>query len=146
MDSLVTEGFDATRRKVIAKGQEQLPLGYSGAGTVVAVGAEVRRVSRGDRVAYLGAPHAEYVAVNENLIAPVPEGVSLEAAAFGAVACIALHGVRLGEPTLGETAVVVGLGLVGLCAGQCARASGLRVIGVEPLASRRALAATLGFP
>ncbi len=145
VDSLVTEGFDATRRKVIAKGQEQLPLGYSGAGIVVAVGAEVRRVSRGDRVAYVGAPHAEYVAVNENLIAPIPEGVSLEAAAFGAVGCIALHGVRLGEPTLGETAVVVGLGLVGLCAGQCARASGLRVIGVEPLASRRALAATLGF-
>jgi predicted dehydrogenase/threonine dehydrogenase-like Zn-dependent dehydrogenase len=143
-ESLREEGLEATRRKIVAKRQELTPLGYSGAGTVVAVGAEVQRLSVGDRVAYAGSPHAEYVAVNEQLAAPIPDGVGFDEAAFGALGCIALHGVRLGEPTLGETAVVVGLGLVGLLAAQFARASGLRVIGVEPIASRRAAAAALG--
>jgi predicted dehydrogenase/threonine dehydrogenase-like Zn-dependent dehydrogenase len=143
--SLREEGLDATRRKIAAKSKELTPLGYSGAGVVVAVGQEVRAMSPGDRVAYAGAPHAEYVAVNEQLVAPIPESVPFEAAAFGALGCIALHGVRSGEPTLGETAVVVGLGLVGLLAAQCARASGMRVIGIEPIAARRTAAAALGF-
>jgi predicted dehydrogenase/threonine dehydrogenase-like Zn-dependent dehydrogenase len=142
--SVRTEGIAATRRKVVAKSQELTAMGYSGAGVVVGTGPEVRVVSVGDRVAYAGAPHAEYVAVDEHLVAAVPEGVSLEAAAFGALGCVALHGVRLGEPTLGETAVVVGLGLVGLLAAQCARSSGMRVIGIEPVASRRRLATGLG--
>jgi predicted dehydrogenase/threonine dehydrogenase-like Zn-dependent dehydrogenase len=144
-ESLRSEGLEATGRKLVAKTQERTALGYSGAGLVAAVGDEVRSVGPGDRVAYAGAVHAEYVAVDQQLVAPVPEGVSLDAAAFGAVGCIALHGVRLGEPTLGETAAVVGLGLVGLLAAQCARASGLRVIGVEPIAARRRLARDLGF-
>ncbi|HUF35650.1 MAG TPA: bi-domain-containing oxidoreductase [Gemmatimonadales bacterium] len=145
VESLREEGLEATRRKVAAKRADLTPLGYSGAGVVVAVGAEVRGTSPGDRVAYAGAPHAEYVAVNERLVAPMPEGVDFEAAAFGALGCIALHGVRLSEPTLGETAAVVGLGLVGLLAAQCARASGMRVIGIEPIAGRRAAAVALGF-
>jgi predicted dehydrogenase/threonine dehydrogenase-like Zn-dependent dehydrogenase len=144
-ESLRTEGLEATGRKLLARSQERTPLGYSGAGLVAAVGDQVRSVSPGDRVAYAGAAHAEYVAVDERLIAPVPEGVSLDAAAFGAVGCIALHGVRLGAPTLGETAVVVGLGLVGLLVAQCARASGMRVLGVEPIGGRRRLAGDLGF-
>jgi threonine dehydrogenase-like Zn-dependent dehydrogenase len=144
--SIRSDGLEATGRKLVGKSQERTALGYSGAGVVVAVGKEVRSVSPGDRVAYVGAGHAEYVAVDEQLVAPVPEGVSLEAAAFGAVGCIALHGVRLGRPTLGETAVVVGLGLVGLVAAQCARASGMRVIGTEPIPARRRLASGLGFP
>ena len=145
VESLRDEGFEATRRKIAAKRREMTALGYSGAGVVVAVGAEVRGTSVGDRVAYAGAPHAEYVAVNEQLIAPVPDGVDFDAAAFGALGCIALHGVRLSEPTLGETAVVVGLGLVGLLAAQLARASGMRVIGIEPIAARRAAAAVVGI-
>lgn len=145
VQGIASEGLETTYRKVVAKTRELIPLGYSGAGTVAAVGRDVRTLSPGDRVAFAGAPHAQYVVVNEQLTAPVPEGVTLEAAAFGAVGCIALHGVRLGEPTLGETAVVVGLGLVGQLVAQCARAAGLRVIGVEPIEARRALAASLGL-
>jgi predicted dehydrogenase/threonine dehydrogenase-like Zn-dependent dehydrogenase len=145
MRSVRDEGLDATRQKIMAKRAERTPLGYSGAGVVVEVGAEVRGFSPGDRVAYAGAPHAEYVAVNEQLAVAIPESVPFEHAAFGALGCIALHGVRLSEPTLGETVVVVGLGLVGLLAAQCARASGLRVIGIEPIAARREIAAGLGF-
>jgi predicted dehydrogenase/threonine dehydrogenase-like Zn-dependent dehydrogenase len=145
LHSLATEGAVATGRKILAKREELLPLGYSGAGTVVATGRAVLGLARGDRVAYAGAAHAEYVAVNQQLLAVIPEGVSFEAAAFGGVGCIALHGVRLAEPTLGETAVVVGLGLIGLLAAQCARASGMRVIGIEPLAHRREVAQSLGL-
>lgn len=141
---LSERGISRTLLKVREKRHQLTPRGYSGSGVVVAAGRNVRRFSIGDRVAFAGAPHAEVVAVNENLAARIPDGVSFDDAAFGAVACIALHGVRLGEPTLGETAIVVGLGLVGLLTVQFARASGLRVIGVDPVAARRALAADMG--
>ena len=145
VDSLRERGVAGTIRQIRAKSSERLPRGYSGAGVVVAVGREVRQHAVGDRVAYIGAPHAEYVAVGERVAARIPDGVGFEQAAFGAVACVALHGVRLGEPALGERCVVSGLGLVGLLAAQFARAAGLDVIGVEPLSQRRDLARQLGL-
>jgi len=145
VNSLRQDGITATHRKIKAKSKKLTPRGYSGAGIIVSVGKNVRIFSVGDRVAYAGAPHAEYVAVKENMAARIPEGVSFSDAAFGAVACIALHGVRLGEPTLGENCVVLGLGLVGLLVAQFARASGLKVLGLEPNRRRRDIAKDLGF-
>jgi predicted dehydrogenase/threonine dehydrogenase-like Zn-dependent dehydrogenase len=144
-ESARRDGLRSTIDRIKAKARELTPRGYSGSGVAVAVGAEVRDVAVGDRVAYAGAPHAEFVAVGENLVAPIPSEVTFEEAAFGGVACIALHGVRLAEVALGERVLVVGLGLVGLLAAQLAQASGATVIGVEPLRRRRELARELGI-
>ncbi len=94
----------------------------------------------GQRVACAGAGsanHAEVVSVPANLVAPVPEGVELEQAAFATLGAIALQGVRRAAPTLGEQMVVVGLGLLGLLTVQILRAAGCGVLGVEPVESRR---------
>jgi predicted dehydrogenase/threonine dehydrogenase-like Zn-dependent dehydrogenase len=122
------------------------PLGYSSAGTVLDTGG-VPQLRVGQRVACAGAGranHAEVVSVPANLVAAVPEGVPLEHAAFTTLGAIAMQGVRRAEPTLGERVVVVGLGLLGLLSVQILRASGCRVLGVEPVESRRRLAADLG--
>jgi len=145
INSLNEQGISATYKKIKAKKNELVVRGYSGAGIVMGVGKNVQGFSVGDRVAYAGAPHAECVDVNENLVARIPEGVDFSEASFGALGCIAMHGVRLGEPSLGETCAVLGLGLVGLLAAQLARASGLRVLCMEPNHHRRDIARELGF-
>lgn len=145
INTVKEQGIAATYRKVLAKKHELVARGYSGAGILIAIGKNVQGFSIGDRVAYAGAPHAECVAVNENLVARIPEGVSFSEAAFGALGCIAMHGVRLAEPTLGETCAVLGLGLVGLLTAQLARAAGLRVVCLEINEHRREIARCLGF-
>jgi predicted dehydrogenase/threonine dehydrogenase-like Zn-dependent dehydrogenase len=125
---------------------EDSPLGYSTAGTVVDTGG-VAGIHVGQRVAAAGAGqanHAEIVSVPANLVAAVPEGVSLRDASFGAIGAIAIQGVRRAGPTLGERVVVVGLGLLGLITVQALRAAGCRVAGVEPVDDRRALGKDLG--
>jgi predicted dehydrogenase/threonine dehydrogenase-like Zn-dependent dehydrogenase len=122
------------------------PLGYSCAGTVLDTGG-VSQFRVGQRVACAGAGranHAEVVSVPANLVAPVPDGVPFEDAAFTTLGAIAMQGVRRTEPTLGERVVVAGLGLLGLMTVQILRASGCRVLGVEPVAGRRRLAEELG--
>lgn len=122
-------------------------IGYSCAGLVVETGRDVTDLRPGDRVACAGsgvAAHAEVVAVPRLLVAPVPDGVSTRDAAWTTVACIAMQGVRQADPRLGETVLVSGLGLIGLLTVQLLRASGCRVIGVDPVASRRGLALACG--
>jgi predicted dehydrogenase/threonine dehydrogenase-like Zn-dependent dehydrogenase len=122
------------------------PLGYSTAGTVIDTGG-VAGTHVGQRVAASGAGqanHAEVVSVPANLVAAVPEDVSLRDASFAAIGAIAIQGVRRAEPTLGESVVVVGLGLLGLITVQALRAAGCRVAGVEPVEQRRALGKELG--
>lgn len=116
-----TDGLVATLQAVQAKLDQCIGLGYCNAGEVVASG--VRVVSNG--------PHAQMVSVPKNLCASIPESVSDDAAAFTVVGAIALQGIRLAKPTLGETFVVVGLGLIGLIAVQLLRANGCRVLGVD---------------
>lgn len=121
--------------------------GYSAAGTVVAVGDEVSGFAVGDRVACAGAGianHAEFISVPVNLAAHVPEGLALADASTVTLGAIALQGVRRTSPTLGESIVVVGLGFLGQLTAQFLRASGCRVIGVDPDAQRRALAEASG--
>ncbi len=145
INTVKEQGIAATYRKVLAKKHELVARGYSGAGMIIAVGKNVQGFSIGDRVAYAGAPHAECVAVNENLVARIPEGVSFSEAAFGALGCIAMHGVRLADPTLGETCAVLGLGLVGLLTAQLARSAGLKVVCLEINEHRREIARCLSF-
>jgi predicted dehydrogenase/NADPH:quinone reductase-like Zn-dependent oxidoreductase len=110
------------------------PIGYSSAGVVLALGEGVEGLAPGDRVACAGggwANHAEVVAVPRNLVAHVPDGVPLEAAAYTTVGAIALHGFRRAESAVGERVGVVGLGLVGQLAIRIAVAAGCSAFGVD---------------
>jgi predicted dehydrogenase/threonine dehydrogenase-like Zn-dependent dehydrogenase len=109
---------------------QPLPMGSCNVGEVVEVGAGVTGIAVGDRMASNGK-HAEMVAVPVNLCAKLPEGVSDEEAAFTVLGAIALQGIRLVQPTLGEAVVVTGLGLIGLVTVQLLRAQGCRVLGLD---------------
>jgi len=138
-----TDGLLATLDAVQSKLDLPLPLGYCNVGTVVAVGAGVSGFHVGDRVASNG-PHAELVAVPQHLCAPIPDGVSDEAASFTVLASIGLQGIRLAQPTLGETFLVSGLGLIGLLTAQLLAAQGCRVLGLDPDPAKCSMAEDLG--
>lgn len=134
LNKIRTEGLQKTLQTVNSRLDSPSPLGYSCAGTVVAAGGLVEGIQPGDRVACGGADyanHAEYVAVPKNLVVKIPANVSDEEAAFTTVGSIALQGVRLAEPLLGETFLVVGLGLLGQIAVQLLKANGCNVIGTD---------------
>lgn len=130
LEKIKTDGLVPTLEAVFNKLGQPLPLGYCNVGKVVSVGAGVTEFKVGDRVASNGA-HAEMVCVPKNLCAKIPDGVSDEAAAFTVIGSIGLQGIRLLNPTFGETVVVVGLGLIGLISAQILKANGCRVIGFD---------------
>lgn len=141
------EGLSATMRSVQDKLSTPFPVGYSAAGIVIAVGADVTEFHVGDRVAVAGsqcAYHAEILNVPRNLAVRVPDNVSLDTASTVALGAIALQGVRRTEPTLGETVVVVGLGVLGQMTCQLLKANGCHVIACDIEADRVALAQVLG--
>jgi len=135
--------FSSVRDKMAAS----QALGYSASGIVAAVSEDVSEFQVGDRVACAGvgyASHAEVLSVPKNLCVHLPEGVSFESGAYGTLGAIALQGVRLAEPTLGESVVVIGLGLVGQLTVQLLKANGCRVFGLDLDQTRVALALELG--
>ncbi len=138
-----TDGLLPTVQAVRSRLDEPLPLGYCNVGRVVEVGAGVEGYAPGDRVVSNG-PHAEYVVVPRNLVARVPPGVPDEAAVFTVLGAVALQGIRLARPTLGESFVVTGLGLIGLLAVQLLRANGCRVLGIDLDPKRADLARQFG--
>ncbi len=139
-----TDGFKPTLNAVLNKLDQPIPLGYCNVGIVIGVGKGVDDFAIGDRVASNG-PHAEYVCVPKNLAVKVPEGVSDEEASFTVIGAIGLQGIRLVNPTFGETVVVVGLGLIGLITAQLLKASGCKVIGFDFDSQKVALACSLGI-
>lgn len=143
LDKIKTDGLMPTLETVFARLDEPLPLGYCNAGRVIEVGAGVEGFKVGDRVISNG-PHAEVVCVPTNLCAKIPEGVSSEEAAFTVLSSIALQGIRLIEPTLGERVVVTGLGLIGLIAVQLLKANGCEVLGIDLDERKLALAREWG--
>ena len=143
LDKIRTYGLMPTMEAVRSKLADPLPMGYSNVGEVVEVGEGIDDLRVGDRVLSNGH-HAEFVCVPRHLCAPVPDTVEDAAAAFGVLGAIALQGIRLIEPTLGETVVVTGLGLIGLLAVQLLRANGCRVIGIDPDPAKLDLAASFG--
>jgi predicted dehydrogenase/threonine dehydrogenase-like Zn-dependent dehydrogenase len=148
-DGLLT-AFHAVRDRL----DRPVALGYSSAGTILDVGGGVTDLQPGDRVACAGAgyaAHAEIVSVPRNLVArilkPGPqrvEPIDFEEAAFATLGAIALHGLRLAEPQIGETVAIIGLGLVGLLAVQLARAAGCTVLGMDPDRTRCQIAEKVG--
>ncbi|MCK1660627.1 bi-domain-containing oxidoreductase [Bradyrhizobium sp. 151] len=128
------QGVARVYKQVKGKLDAGLPTGYSAAGTVIAVGSDVDGIAVGDRVACAGAGvanHAEVIDVPVNLCVPVPQQVSFDAAATVTLGAIAMQGVRRAQPTLGETVVVIGLGILGQITAQLLTANGCRVIGTD---------------
>jgi predicted dehydrogenase len=134
LDKARREGVLTTLEAAFNRLEQPMPLGYSSAGTIIEVGPGVHNFQAGQRVACAGggfAVHAEYACVPVNLLAPLPEDVNFDAAAFTTLGAIALHGFRLAEVQLGERVAVIGLGLLGLLAAGIARAAGCQVLGVD---------------
>jgi len=139
-----TDGLLSTIDAVRNKLSQPMPLGYCNVGEVVAVGSDVTCFKVGDRVASNG-PHSELVAVPQNLCALVPSLVTDESATFTIPASIGLQGIRLAKPTLGETFLVSGLGLIGLLTAQLLTAHGCKVLGFDYDPMRCSLAQELGI-
>jgi predicted dehydrogenase/threonine dehydrogenase-like Zn-dependent dehydrogenase len=147
LDTVQQQGVVSTYKKVMNRLDSYTPLGYSLCGVVTEVGRGVDEFKVGQLVAAAGnehALHAEYNWVPVNLCAAVPPGVLPEHAAFSTVASIAMHGVRRAEVQLGETAAVIGLGLVGQIVVRLLIAAGIRVVGIDPVADRCRLAEKAG--
>ncbi|MFN8488773.1 MAG: bi-domain-containing oxidoreductase [Caldilineaceae bacterium] len=143
LDKVSTDGLLPTMEAVFNKLDQPIPLGYCNAGVVIDAGKAVNDFAIGDRVISNG-PHAEIVAVPQNLCARIPDTVSDDAAAFTVLGAVALQGIRLLNPTLGERIVVSGLGLLGLMAVQMLVANGCQVLGLDFSHERLALARQFG--
>ncbi|MBO0952308.1 bi-domain-containing oxidoreductase [Fibrella forsythiae] len=144
IEKIQSDGLLPTLEAVFRKLDQPLPLGYCHVGEVVAVGTGVTDIAIGDRVASNGQ-HAEMVCVPRNLVAKIPDSVSDEQAAFTVIGAIGLQGIRLINPTLGETIVVVGLGLIGLLTAQLLHLNGCRVVGLDLDDHKLTLARSLGI-
>ena len=148
IDKARREGLVSTMQSAFNRLDQPMALGYSSAGTIVALGKGMQGFKIGQRVACAGggfAVHAEYNVVPRNLLTPLPKNVNFESAAFTTLGAIALHGFRLAEPQIGENVAVIGLGLVGLLTAQIAAAAGCNVLGVDIDPTRLALASPLGI-
>jgi predicted dehydrogenase/threonine dehydrogenase-like Zn-dependent dehydrogenase len=143
LQKLKQEGFFSTIAQVSERLDEPMPMGYSSAGIVLACGAGVQDFKPGDRVASNGS-HAGVVCVPKHLCAHVPENVPSDQAAFTVLGAIALQGVRLAKVQLGETAFIIGLGLIGQITVALLKAAGCRVIGTDPDQVKCAMALKMG--
>jgi len=143
LDKMRTDGVLATLDAVRSKLDQPIPLGYCNVGRVVDAGVGAPEFRAGDRVVSNGA-HAEFVAIGRNLCAHIPDSVSDDEAVFTPLAAIALQGLRLAGPAIGERICVIGLGLIGLIAVQLLRANGCKVLGVDPDPEKSALALQFG--
>ena len=147
LDKARRDGLSTALQAAGSRLAQPQDLGYSAAGTVIAVGDGVTDFRPGEPVACAGsgyAVHAEAVVVPSSLVVRVPEPIDLESAAFVALGATALHGVRTAEAKLGEVIAVVGLGLVGQLAVQLLKAGGCRVVGMDPRSERSERAHDLG--
>jgi predicted dehydrogenase/threonine dehydrogenase-like Zn-dependent dehydrogenase len=147
VDTVTQQGPMAAYKKVMTKLDSYTPLGYSLCGIVLEVGKGAEEFSVGQMVACAGNEHALHAEVNwvpTNLCVPVPDGVEPQLAAFATVGAIAMHGVRRCEAQLGDTACVVGLGLVGQLAVQLLVAAGVRVVGLDMVEERCKMAEAAG--
>ncbi|MGH8729738.1 MAG: bi-domain-containing oxidoreductase, partial [Burkholderiales bacterium] len=147
LEMMREQGVKHTLNRVLGKLQAGAPTGYSAGGRILEIGTGVEGFQVGDRVACAGAGianHAEIIDVPVNLAVRIPENLDTGHASTVTLGAIALQGVRRGNPTLGETAVVIGLGILGQLAAQLLKANGCRVIGVDVDSTRIDLALANG--
>jgi len=148
LDKARKEGLVNTLQAATNRLDQPMALGYSSAGTVIAVGPALKDFKVGDRVACGGggyAVHAEYASVPQNLLVKLPDNVDFNAGAFTTIGAIALQGFRLSESGLGERVAIIGLGLLGLLSAMIAKAAGCFVIGIDIDARRVELAQKMGI-
>lgn len=143
LQKLKQEGIRTTLTQVSAKLNDPMPLGYSAAGVVLACGAGVEEFKPGDRVA-AAAPHAAVASVGRNLCARMPDNVTFEQASYTSIASIGLEGIRLTHAALGESVLVIGLGLIGQICVCLLKAQGCRVFGTDLDPAKLELATSLG--
>lgn len=143
LEKVRSDGVLPTLEAVRSKLDQPIPLGYCNVGRVIDTGSDVSGFAPGDRVVS-NSSHAEIVSAPTNLCARIPDAVSDDEATFTVVGAIALQGIRLAQPTLGETVVVTGLGLIGLLAVQLLKAQGCRVLGIDFDPAKLALAEQFG--
>lgn len=143
LEKVKTDGLMTTFDAVQSKLAQPLPLGYCNVGMVFEVGAGIESFKVGDRVVSNG-PHADLVKVPKNLCARIPDEVDDESASFVVVSTIGLQGIRLAQPSLGESFVVTGVGLIGLLTVQLLRAHGCRVLAIDFDESKLKLAREFG--
>ncbi|HEX9838726.1 MAG TPA: bi-domain-containing oxidoreductase [Anaerolineales bacterium] len=146
MDKARRDGLVNTAQAAFNRLDQPMALGYSSAGTIIALGNKMQGFKVGQRVACAGggyAVHAEYNVVPRNLLTLLPQNVDFESAAFTTLGAIALHGFRLAEPQIGENVAVIGMGLLGLLTAQIASAAGGNVMGIDIDPERIALASSL---
>jgi predicted dehydrogenase/threonine dehydrogenase-like Zn-dependent dehydrogenase len=148
LDKARREGLIPTMQAAFNRLDQPMALGYSSAGTIIALGRNMQGFKVGQRVACAGggyAVHAEYNVVPRNLLTQLPKNVDFESAAFTTLGAIALHGFRLAELQLGGNVAVIGLGLLGLLTIQLASAAGCNVLGIDLDPKRIKLASSLGL-
>ncbi len=148
LGNLKENGLESTYKKIKGKIEESSTIGYSAAGIVLDVGADIANMRINDRVACAGsqcAHHAEIIRVPENLFVRIPERVETISASTVAMGSIALQGVRRAQPTLGESFVVLGLGFLGQLTVQMLKANGCRVMGIDLDQERLEMAKELGL-
>tara|TARA_B110000858_G_C17806797_1_gene478487 strand:+ start:2931 stop:5033 length:2103 start_codon:yes stop_codon:yes gene_type:complete len=144
IDKIKVDGLVATYNSISNKLNEPVQLGYCNVGKVIQVGNNVEGFKIGDRVISNGN-HAEIVNVPKNLCAKIPKNVSDNEAVFAVIGAIALHGIRLSKPTIGEKFAVIGLGLIGLLSLQILKSHGCKAVGFDYDQERLNLAKSIGF-
>ena len=111
INKMKIEGVFETYQKVLNKLDQPIPLGYCNVGIVESV-VEVKKYKL--VIESFPMDFMQNLSIPENLCQKIPDNVTDEQAVFTILSSISLHGIRLSEPTLGETYVVIGMGLVGL--------------------------------
>ena len=144
LDKAKTDGIGVTLKAIKDKIEKPAEIGYCNVGTIIEVGDDVKGFKIGDRVLSNG-PHAEFVCVPENLCTLIPENLDDETACFGILGSVGLQGIRLANPTFGETFLVIGLGLIGLLTAQLLIAQGCNVLGLDPDKQKQNNAKLLGI-
>ena len=143
LDKVNSDGLVPTLEAITNKLEQPIPLGYCNVGIIMELGKGIKHLKIGDRVISNGA-HAEFVTVPHNLCSKIPKNVDNETAVFTVISSIGLNGIRLANPTFGETFLVSGLGLIGLITVQLLKANGCNVIGIDYDKNRCEIAKTFG--
>lgn len=119
--------------------------GYSAAGIVSAVGENVTDIKIGDRVLVFWGAHKKNITINRKKVVKIPDGVSLEEAAMTFISTFPLAGIRKTKLEIGESALVMGLGILGIFAVKLLKAAGAYpIIAVDPVEERRSIALKCG--
>ncbi len=144
ISKIKTDGLIPTLETVLRKLETPIPLGYCNAGIVIGFGSDVTEFQIGDRVVSNGH-HAEIVNIGKNLVCKIPDEIDFDEAAFTVVGAIALQGIRLVKPQLGEYVAVIGMGLIGSITAQLLQYNGCKVIGIETDPDKIEFAKKLGI-